>query len=531
MSTNDKMMRSAGKVGLAVLVSRILGLVRDIVFAKFFGAGLLMDCFQAAFRIPNLLRDLFAEGALSSAFVTVFSRTRKQEGDERAWELARIVMTLQVLLLSSITILGIIFAPKLVHLIAPGFAAIGGKMDLTIKLTRVLFPFILFVGMAALTMGILNAYQRFGLPASASSFFNLGSIIVGLGLAFYFDPQFSWRAMICMAVGSVVGGFLQWFVQVPALRKLGYRYRFTWNLRDKGLCEILQLMGPTMVGASAVQVNVMINAAFASQLGNGPISWLALAFRLIQLPIGLFGVAISTAALPSLAVEATDKNKEAFRTRIEKALRMNAALCIPSACGLAVLSVPLVGVLFERGKFTLLDTHETAKVLSAYAIGLIGYASLKVLTSAFYALGQTRLPMFISFLSIIVTASLNWWFIYHAKVGAVGLAFSTSVAALLNAGILLINLRGAVGSFAGSTWLAVVKILIASAVMSLVVLISQWAHQKLGIAQGFAGYLSRTVIGVGLGGIVYIAATRALHLEEVKDILTSISNKLGLNRS
>jgi putative peptidoglycan lipid II flippase len=529
---DDKMMKAAGKVGLAVLVSRILGLVRDQVFAFFFGAGFLMDCFQAAFRIPNLLRDLFAEGALSSAFVTVFSRTRKQEGDERAWELARIVMTLQVLLLSSITILGIIFAPQLVRLIAPGFAAIAGKTDLTITLTRVLFPFILFVGMAALTMGILNAYQRFGLPASASSFFNLGSVVVGLGLALYFDSQFSWRAIICMAIGSVVGGFLQWFVQVPALRKLGYRYRFTWNLKDKGLHEILRLMGPTMIGASAVQVNVMINAAFASQLGNGPISWLALAFRLIQLPIGLFGVAISTAALPSLAVEATHENKEAFRTRVEKALRMNAALCIPSACGLAILSVPLVGVLFEHGgQFSIVDTSETAKVLSAYAIGLVGYASLKVLTSAFYALGQTRLPMFISFLSIIVTASLNGWFIYYAKVGAIGLAFSTSVAALLNAAILLFNLRGAVGSFAAATWGAMVKILAASAAMSLVLLVSQWVHQKLGISHGFVSHLSRTVAGVGLGGIVYIATARALHLEEVKDILTSISKKLGLSNS
>jgi len=520
------MMRSAGKVSLAVLFSRILGLIRDQVFVFCFGGGRLNDAFLMAFRIPNLLRDLFAEGALSSAFVTVFARTKARDGDAGAWTLARLTMTLQCLVLGIIVILGILFAPQIVKLVAPGFAP--DKMELTVIMTRILFPFILFVGAAALAMGVLNAYGRFGLPASASSFFNLGSIVLGLGLAYTFDPHFGTTAMICMSVGTLGGGVLQWLVQVPALRKLGYRYRPEWDLKNPGLREIGRLMGPAVIGVSAVQINVVVNSTFASELGDGPVTWLSIAFRMIQLPIGMFGVAISTAALPDLAVDATLENKDLFRDRVERALRLNAALCIPSACGLALLSVPLIAVLFEHGKFDYLGTMETARVLTAYSAGLIGYASAKILAPAFYALNRNVVPMFVSLGSIIVTITLNWFFVKRLHVGPAGLALATAFTSLFGAGILLAVLSRLIGGITRDTWRSLGKVMLASAVMSAIVALSQWVYDIQEVGHYFLGNLCRLTLGIAAGSAVYLYVARRLHLDEILEMEQMLAKRLGL---
>lgn len=521
------MMRSAGKVGLAVMASRILGLARDQTFAYCFGGGRLYDAFVMAFRIPNLLRDLFAEGALSSAFVTVFARTKAREGTTGAWRLARYVTTLQCVLLGVIVLLGIVFAPEIVRLIAPGYARDPGKLALTITLTRILFPFILFVGLAALTMGILNAYGRFGLPASASSFFNLGSIVAGIGLALIFDPGFGEKAILCMAVGALIGGLLQWLVQIPSLRKLGYRFSPAWSLRDPGVREIGGLMAPAVIGVSAVQINVVINSIFASGLGDGAVSWLAYAFRLIQLPIGMFGVAISTAALPSLAVDAELPEKGVFRQRIERALRLNALLCIPAACGLAMLSAPLVALLFQHGKFVLRDTLGTAAVLTAYSVGLVGYASVKVLAPAFYALGRARVPMAVSLGSIGVTILLSWFLTRVLFLGPAGLALATSGSALCNAAVLLLILTRLVGGVTGATWRALGKMVVAAGVMTAGVWLSGQLHLSTeGEARGWSN-LIRVALGVGVGTATYFAMARWLKLEEVSEIGAMLRRKLG----
>lgn len=522
------MMRSAGKVGLAVMGSRILGLVRDQIFAFCFGAGFLMDCYMMAFRIPNLLRDLFAEGALSTAFVTVFARRRAQEGDEGAWRLARLVMTLQVALLAVIVLLGILFTPQIVRIIAPGFTQVDGKFELTVTLTRVLFPFILFVAMAALTMGVLNTFGRFGLPASATIFFNVVMLAVGLSLAKWLDPSFGATAIQCMAVGALVGGVVQWLVQVPALRAFGYRYRFSWNLGDPGLHAVLKLMVPTLIGVSAVQVNVVINSIFASGLENGSVSWLAYAFRLIQLPIGLFGVAISTAALPSLAVDATLDSKQTFRDRLEHAFRLNVALCLPAACGLAIVSRPLVAVLFERGKFGLHDTEATAAVVMAYSVGLVGYASIKVLVAGFYALNRTMVPMAVSLGSIGLTFVLNWFFVSRLRVGAAGVAFATSISALGSMAILQVVLARMVGGISRDGWRALQRVAIACVVMSAAVLAVLWLHDWLAISLRWWGNLSRVILGVSAGLAAYGFAARKLHLAEALAIEDAVRARLGL---
>src|SRR5580700_1326765 len=312
--------RAAGVVGLAVLCSRVLGLAREQIFAALFGGGRIMDAFTIAFRIPNLLRDLFAEGALSTAFVTVFTRTAALEGDAAAWRLANKAATLAVITLSAITVLGIASAPWLVAALAPGFE--GEKAALTVTLTRVMYPFILLVSLAALVMGMLNARNVFGIPAMASSFFNLGSIVAGVAFGWIFDPHFGARALLGLALGTLVGGLLQLCVQLPALRREGFVFRPDLAWRDRGVSDVLRLMVPSVIAASSTQINVMVNSVFASHLGNGPTSWLSVAFRLMNLPLGIFGVALGTVSLPLLARLAASGNRDGFRNELARGIRL-----------------------------------------------------------------------------------------------------------------------------------------------------------------------------------------------------------------
>ena len=285
--------RATGVVGIAILSSRVLGLVRETVFAGLFGAGRNLDAFLMAFRLPNLLRDLFAEGALSTAFITTFSKKIAVDGDQSAWRLANKVATLTAVFMSVITLLGIIFAPQLVDLLTWGSWS-PDKAALTILLTRIMWPFMLLVSLAALVMGMLNAKHVFGPPAMASSYFNLGSIIAGVAIGYWIDPHFGARSLVGLAIGTLIGGAWQLIGQFPSLWKVGYRFHPDLHWRDEGVRTVLTLMGPAVIAASAVQVNVLINSGFAASLGNGPVSWLNIAFRLMQLPLGIFGVAIGT---------------------------------------------------------------------------------------------------------------------------------------------------------------------------------------------------------------------------------------------
>ncbi|MGH8275695.1 MAG: murein biosynthesis integral membrane protein MurJ, partial [Steroidobacteraceae bacterium] len=369
--------RAAGVVALAVLCSRVLGLAREQIFAALFGGGRIMDAFTIAFRIPNLLRDLFAEGALSTAFVTTFSKTVATDGELAAWRLANKVATLTAITLSGLSALGILCAPWLVAVLAPGFEA--DKAALTVTLTRIMYPFILLVSLAALVMGMLNARSVFGVPAMASSFFNLGSIIAGVLLGLWLDPHFGERAILGLAIGTLIGGTLQLTVQLPALRRLGYRFRADFRWRDPGVSSILRLMGPSVIAASTTQINVLVNSVFASKLGDGPTFWLTVAFRLMQLPLGIFGVALGTVTLPLLARMAASGNTQAFRSELARGMRLAFLMTIPASIGLMVLAEPIISVLYQHGRFGAHQTVESAGALRFYAIGLCGYAALKVL--------------------------------------------------------------------------------------------------------------------------------------------------------
>ena len=517
--------RAAGIVGIAVMCSRILGLAREQIFAALFGAGYLMDAFTIAFRIPNLLRDLFAEGALSTAFVTTFTKTNALEGEAASYRLANKVASLAIVTLSAITVLGILCAPLLVGALAPGFDS--SKAGLTVTLTRIMWPFILLVSVAALVMGMLNARNIFGVPAMASSFFNLGSIIAGVLLAWWLDPHFGPRALMGMAIGTLVGGALQLAVQLPALHRLGYVFRPDFAWRDPGVRTVLQLMGPSVIAGATTQVNVMINSVFASELGNGPPSWLAIAFRLMQLPLGIFGVALGTVSLPLLARLAAAGNRDGFRTELARGIRLAFLMTIPSTAGLIALAEPIISVLYQHGRVDAHQTHEAAGALQYYALGLAGYAALKVLVNAFYALDRRRTPMVVSFIAVGLNLLLNWLFTWHLGWGHRGLAFSTACIATVNFLILFLIMRSHLGRFeSGALLTLLLKVALGSLVLVGVCLASRhWILPDWGGVR-FWLKLLWLLVTIAAAGFAFALTTMLLRVEELADITAAFARRL-----
>jgi putative peptidoglycan lipid II flippase len=523
--------RATGVVGIAILCSRILGLLREVIFTSLFGASRNMDAFLTAFRAPNMLRDLFAEGALSTAFVTTFSGRIATEGDQSAWQLASKVATLTVIFMSAVTVVGVIFAPELITVLAPGFAP--DKAELTILLTRIMFPFILLVSLAALLMGMLNAKNVFGMPAMASSFFNLGSIAGGVGFGWLFDPHFGTRALIGLSLGTLVGGLLQLLVQVPSLARVGFHFKPDFNWRDPGVRKIIGLMVPATIAASAVQVNVAVNSGFASGLGDGPMTFLNIAFRLMQLPLGLFGVAIATVTLPLVSRSAALGNTAEFRGAIAYSLRLVMLLTIPSAIGLIILAEPIISLIYQHGRFTAEAMQQTAAALRFYAIGLIAYAGVKVLAPAFYAVGKKQLPMLVSLLSIAVNFGLNWFFRFQLGWDHRGLALSTSLVAITNFLLLYMMMRRhAVRLETRALLFTIVRLAIAGMALALVCLGAQWMFfqslQSLRIWQKAI----EVVVTVALGGAVFFGAAYLLHVAELRDVVVLIRSRFSrLRRS
>ncbi|MEW6126022.1 MAG: murein biosynthesis integral membrane protein MurJ [Acidobacteriota bacterium] len=526
--------RSAGLISLAVMASRILGLVREMVFSRLFGASAsyAYDAYVIAFRIPNLLRDLFAEGALSNAFVTVFSDYLVTRGEKAAFRLSNLIATVLIFILGVFVVLGVIFAPELVSLFASGFKSNPDKFALTVKLTRIMMPFILLVALAAQAMGLLNSRDRFGIPALSASFFNVGSIIGGLFFAVimtgrdFAHPVQSVldhpiEGIVGMAYGVLIGGFLQFAVQWPSLRKVGFHFRPMLSFRDEGVRRIFKLMGPAVIGAAAVQINVLINSQFASSIpGDGAVSWLSYAFRLMQFPLGVFGVAIATATLPSISKNAALREIEDFRHTLASSIRLVFVLTIPSAVGLIVLGRPIIALIYESAKFKASDTQHTAAALACYAIGLAGYSALKVIVPAFYALGDAKFPMRISLFSIVINYALNW-----SLVGVLqerGLALSTSAVALLNFFVLYFVLQRRINGIEGKrTFVAVLKIILASIAMALVCwLVSQGIHQFVG--DNRIARMINVIVSVSAGASVFYIAALMLGVEELKSAMNAI---------
>lgn len=518
--------RATGVVGVAILCSRILGLVREMVIASLFGASRNLDAFLTAFRAPNMLRDLFAEGALSTAFVTTFAKKIETEGDQSAWGLANKIATLTTVFMSGVVVVGVVIAPFLVSVLAPGFDP--EKAALTVTLARVMYPFILLVSLAALVMGMLNAKHHFGVPAMASSFFNLGSIVGGVTLAWWMDPAFGTRALIGLAMGTLVGGLLQLAVQIPSLFKLGYVFRPDFNWRDPGVRKVLQLMGPAVIAASAVQVNVLINSIFASYLQDGAVSWLNIAFRLMQLPLGIFGVAVATVTLPLISRSAAQGNTTEFRGALAHALRLVMLLTIPSAIGLMILAEPIISLIYEHGRFTAASTIATAGALKFYAIGLVGYSAVKVLAPAFYALDRRNLPMLVSLLSIGLNAGLNYVLTFRMGLGHRGLALSTSVIAMVNFLLLYVMMRRYAGRLeTGALLWTLGKLLIAGACLGAVCWFGELYFFPAGVTQAVWWKLVGVLTIVSAGAAVFFAVAYLLGVAELRDLTTVARRKLG----
>ncbi|HEY8563841.1 MAG TPA: murein biosynthesis integral membrane protein MurJ [Pyrinomonadaceae bacterium] len=536
--------RSAGIVSIAVMFSRVLGLVREQIFAYYFGAGFLYDAYVVAFRIPNVLRDLFAEGALSAAFVKVFTDYQINKSEREAWKLASLVMNALAVVLSVITIIGIVFSHQFIDLIADGFSP--EKAELATTLTMIMFPFILLVALAAVAMGVLNTKGVFGVPASASTVFNIVSIIFGLALAYWLSgggwlgaaggdknavPSASAQwAIIGMAIGTLIGGASQFLMQIPSLYKVGFRFEPVLSFADEGVRRVMALMAPAILGTSAVQINVLVNTYFVSQI-EGAQGWLSYAFRLMQFPIGIFGVAIGTASVPVLSRMASEGRMKDFRDTLSSSMNLVFLLTLPSACGLIVLGEPIIRLIYERGKFDPSATAMTAYALAGYSIGLTGYAAIKVLSPAFYAMNDAKTPMVIALASIVVNAVacyfMREWLSAYGF-GHVGVSLATSTVALVNFFALALLMRKKIERLNGREIIsAFMRIAVASAVMSLVC----WFSYKFLHAQ-FEGksFLFKAIecfAPIGLGAIVFFVTAKLLRVREIDKLYNAFARKLG----
>ena len=520
--------RSAGAVSAAVFLSRITGLVREMVMAHLFGAGAAFDAFLLGFRIPNLARDLFAEGALSAAFVPVFTRSLTVDGREAAAALASRVATALTVVVGLLCAFGMLASPLLVAVLAPGYAEVPGKFELAVKLTRIMFPFLLLVTLSAQAMGVLNAMNRFGVPALASVWFNVVSVAAGLALGYWAGPRLGLGLIESMAWGVVLGGAAQLLWQAPSLVRAGFIWRPRLDWSHPELRRILLLMGPAILGSAAVQVNFMVNINLASSITDaagrvmdGPVSWLGYAFRFLQLPIGLFGVAIASATLPAISRSAAAGRMEEFRAQVSHSLALVCLLTVPSSVGLAVLGESLVGAVYQAGRFHASDTRATAMAVAAYAVGLSGYAAIKILAPAFYALGDARSPMLVSVFSIAVNFAAAVGLVKLAGWGHAGLALATSLVAIVGSVALFALLRARLGHLGGRTLAATAaRIAAASAIMGAACFASSHAvHQWLGVSR--AAHLADVAVSVPLGVAVFWAAARALQVRELRGVLNS----------
>jgi putative peptidoglycan lipid II flippase len=516
---------AAGSISAATMISRILAMGREMVMSKYFGAGYYTDAFNVAFRIPNLLRDLFAEGALSSAFLPTFARVLTDKGNEEAWRLANRVINALLIILSAVTLLIYFGASWFVYLLAAGSHAIPGKFELTVQMTRIMSPFLLCVALAAAIMGMLNANGRFFVPALAPATFNVCSILAGVFLS-PFMPRFGLKPIVSMAIGALAGGICQFLVQVPSAYRIGFRFRPALDFSDPAVRQVARLMVPAIVGVSATQINLAVDTQLAIYYGDGPVSYLNYAFRLIQLPIGLFGVAIATSTLATVSFLAAKNNIVKLRDTITSSLRLAACLTFPASVGLILFRREIVALLYQRGLFIANDTEKTAQVLFLYALALFSYSAVKILVPTFYALNDARTPVRLSIITVGVKVVLNFLFVMPMvfglplpAMGFLGLALATAVASWLNFVLLVMSFarRTALPWHPGG--LAVYgRIAAASLTMGACALLTYYVAQEILPVSGTLGLALQLGLAIFSGMIVILPLLRWCNVEEEKEL-------------
>ena len=521
---SSKLAKSAGLIGAATMASRLLGVGREMVLAAVFGATWQMDAFNVAFRVPNLLRDLFAEGAMTAAFVPTFTRKLTSEGKDAAWRLGSLVMNALVLVTVVLALLGILFAPQITGAFAPEFADTPGKLELTTDLTRIMLPFLTMLAVAAAMMGMLNSLRRFFVPSLSPAMFNVASIFSALAIV-PLMPSFGLQPIVGMAIGTLLGGLGQILLQAPTLKREGFRYQPIVSFKDPSVLEILRLMGPATLGLAAVQVNVFVNTVLATG-EEGAVSWLQYAFRLMYLPIGIFGVSIATASLPDISRQAHANDLPAVRGSVSRGLRMMLMLNVPAMVGLMVLAEPIVAMIYQRGEFSTTDTMNTASALMFYAPGLIGYSAVKIASPTFYSLRDSRTPVIVSVLSVGVNLALNLALV--RVLGFRGLALGTGIAAIFNSVVLLWLLRRRLAGLDGRRiFVSLAKIAVASAAMGVAAQLTGAWLTALTPAGGELAKMLRVAGSIAVALLVLAASARLLRIQEFNEATSRVLARLG----
>ncbi len=516
--SHHSVLQAAGIVGVATFSSRILGFIRDMVLARLFGATPAADAFFVAFRIPSLLRELFAEGSMSSAFIPVFTEYRTLRSKQAAWELASAAFTTLLTIVTFVTLLGIVAAPWLVSMLAPGFQADPDKLKLTTLLTRVMFPYLLFISLAALAMGILNSVRAFAAPAFSPLFLNIFII----GCALYLSPQLP-EPIIGVAIGVVAGGAAQFAMQLPSLRLRGLLFGFRFEPGHPGLRRIGLLMVPSLLGLSVTQINITVSTILGSFFSGGP-TYLFYGMRLIQFPLGIFGVALATAILPTLSAQAARGALEELRTTLGFGLRMILFIILPAMVGLILLRRPIVHLFFEHGTFTAHDTAETALAVLCYSVGLWAFGGVRIIVAAFYSLQDTKTPAISA--AIAVAANIVFSFALMSPLGAAGLALATALAAMVNGGILIAVLNRRLG---GVEWASLgrssMRVLVACLPMAIacwwVAEAQVWSHPSDWIAKSVMLF-----VAIGLSVTGYLGVHALLRSEELDVVWGMVKRKV-----
>jgi putative peptidoglycan lipid II flippase len=513
----SSLVRSAGTVSAATAFSRVLGLIREQVMAYFFGAGLATDAFVTAFRIPNLLRDMFAEGALSSAFVPVFKGKLVKESEQGAFRLASTVLTLVIIVVGLVVLLGIVAAPVFVYLFANGFTSIPGKFALTVDLTRIMFVYLLLVSVSAMIMGMLNSFGRFGIPAISPALFNSGVVLTVVALYRYFE-----QPVYTLAIGVLIGGLGQVAIQLPSLWRIGYRFRPRVNFLDEGVKKVVRLITPMIVGLSAGRINILVSTLVASFLMEGSISYLNYSYRLMHFPLGVFAVALGIVALPKVSEMVARKDIERLSRTYMETINLNMFVVIPSAVFLALMGHEIVDLIYRWGAFSELDSFRTTQALLHYSYGLVGFAAIRVTVPFYYAFGDSRLPMRFSILSVVINIAL-----YYPMVKVLdfaGLAAATSIGSIVNFVLLVTYLpsKGVTVSW-GKLGLNLVRITIASLLAFHIALLLpfRFAHDMSTLLDRLLGLF----VPAGVAAVFYLLFCFLLRVQEVQRLTRFVRRK------
>lgn len=523
--STDQIAQSAGRAGAATLASRLLGVVREQVLAASFGAGHDMDAFVVAFRIPNLVRDLLAEGAMSAAFVPTFTRQLTLRGRDEAWRLGNSVINGLLVVTGTLVLMAMLGAGPLVRLFASEFADVPGKLELTTRLARVVLPFLMLASVAAAVMGMLNSLRHYFVPALAPATFNVATIVC-IAVLGPLMPRLGWPAITVVAIAALVGGLSQIAIQWPLLRREGFRYRAVLDWHDPAFRQVLLMMGPGTLGLAATQINLLVTTILAAREGAGAVSWLQYAFRLMYVPIGLFGVSIATAILPSVARHLASDDRQAVRQTVAHGILLMLVVNLPAGVGLYVLAPETVRLLFERGRFVAADTAATALALQCYAVGLVGYAAARIVSPVFYALGKSRIAVTLSVVSIAINLALSVTLV--RVVGFSGLALATALAAIFNGTLSLLLLRRQLGRLDGTRIVVtLMKMAIASAAMAAATRGVMAATTALWPGDDVLHQAGRLAAAIAAGIVVLAVAVTALRIREADELFGQIRRRLG----